>query len=342
MQHPKGATNIEVLVNDESLAARFSKALIELEIREDLDAPSACVLTLWAWNEATNEFHVDDPLFDIGNAVAIKLGHDDQLDTVLLGEIVALEFDAQRGRAAQFSIRAYDRSHRLRRGTQQRTFANMKESDIASQIADKNGFSAKVEDSGEALDYVLQDNLSDYEFLQQRAAKIDYEFIVDGKELIFRSRQGQKTIVLDVAKDVVEFSAQIKAMDQVGAVEVHGWDPEKKEMFVGTSANAKEAPKGTDGETPFGKAKLVIVNQEVRKQAEADQLAEAEFERRARRSMGIEGRCWGRTDLRAGVVVDLQGAGKRFGGKYRLTSVTHQYAPRYEYWTSFSAEKELT
>lgn len=342
MKHPKGATKIEVLVNDEPLAAKFSKALIEVEIRDDLDAPGACVLTFWAWDEASGNFRVDDAIFDVGNSVAVQFGHDDKLETILRGEIVALDFDANRGRAAQFSVRAYDRSHRLRRGTQRRTFANMKESDIASQIADKNGFSAKVEDSGEALDYVLQDNLSDYEFLQRRAAKIDYEVVVDGKDLIFRPREGQKTVMLDAAKDVVEFSAQLKAMDQVGTVEVHGWDSEKKEMFKGTSANAKAAPKDTDGETPFGKAKLVVVNQEVRKQAEADQIAEAEFERRARRSMGIEGRCWGRTDLRAGVVVDLQGAGKRFSGKYRLISVTHQYAPRYEFWTSFSAERELT
>jgi len=337
----RGAAAIDLKVNGESLPAKLARQLIEVEVHEDLDAPAECVLTFWAWDEATGDFHGDDESFDIGSEIALQLGDDERLETVLRGEIVGLEYDATEGSAAQFTVRAYDRSHRLRRGTRQRTFANMKESDIAGKIAQENGLSAKTEDSGEVLDYVLQNNVSDYDFLRERAAKIDFEMVVDDKELIFRKRQGSKTIKLEAAKDLVDLSAHVKAMEQVGAIQVSGWDPEKKEMFTGTSANAKSAPEGTSGESAFGKATIVIVDREVRKQAEADQLARAEFERRARRSMGIEGRCRGRTDLHAGVVVDLQGLGKRFGGTYRILSITHRYSARNGFWTSFSAEKEL-
>lgn len=338
----KEVGEIDVRVNGAILPPKLLTALIDVEIQEDLQGPAACRLLFFAWNDdKADEFRVDDALFDVGNAVEIKLGDHNRMVTVIKAEIVALEFDLTRNQTARFSVRAYDRSHRLRRGTHQRTYTNMKESDIAAKIADQNGLSAKVEDSREKLEYVLQDNQTDYDFLQDRAARIDYEMIVDDKNLVFRPRRGKKTIKIDAQHDLTELSAHLRAADQVGAVEVRGWDPKSKKTIVGKSSNARKSPTGTNGDGPFGKATLVIVDREVSKQDEADHLARAEFERRARRSMGIEGHCLGRADLRAGVVVDIESVGKRFGGTYRLTSVMHRFSAKGGFQTTFSGEKEL-
>jgi len=263
---------------------------------------------------------------------------------VCKAEVIGVELDLSNGRYPRLTVRGYDRRHRLRRGSKTRTFTKMKDSAIASQIADENGLSASVEDSKITHDYVLQNGKSDLDFLKERASGIGYEVVVDGKKLLFRpvSKSTASPIVIKADADLTELSAHLKAVDQVGAVEVRGWDPETKKAIVGRSSGAAQPPQGATGDAAFGKATIQIVDRAVTKQDQADSLAAAAFENRARKGMGMQGSSLGRTDLRAGVEIDLQGAGKRFSGVYRLTSVTHKFSQKSGFSTSFSGERKLT
>jgi phage protein D len=55
-----------------------------------------------------------------------------------------------------------------------------------------------------------------------------------------------------------------------------------------------------------------------------------------------EGACLGRADLKAGIVVNVTGLGKRFSGAYYVTSVTHTFAPKRGYMTTFSVRRNAT
>ncbi|WP_437275933.1 contractile injection system protein, VgrG/Pvc8 family [Sorangium sp. So ce375] len=343
MESGSDVPSIEVRLDGKPWPAPYWDALVDVDVQDDTEGPSACKISFIAWDdEKTDVSRVDDKLFDMGKAIEIDLGYTSNLETVCKAEIVSVELDLSSGQAPRFTVRGYDRRHRLRRGTSTRTFVDMKDSDIAAQIANKNGLSPKVKDSGVVRKYVLQDGKSDLEFLRERAKEIDYEVVVDGEVLLFQKKSTtQKTVVLSADKDLNDFSATVKAADQVGSVEVRGWDPATKKEIIGTSGSASAAPPGASGDAAFGKAKLVLTRQAIATQEEADRAAYAELERLARRSMSVQGSCLGRTDLRAGVEVDIQNVGARFSGKYRLGSVTHRFSAKSGFQTSFSAEKQL-
>ncbi len=248
-------------------------------------------------------------------------------------------------------MRGYDRRHRLLRGRQTRSFVGMKDSDIARQIAGDAGLSAKVQDSKVKLDYVLQHNQTDLEFLQERAQRIGYEVVVQDKTLHFRpQRSDQKQVLsLFLDEDIVEFYPRSTTLTQVGQVAVRGWNSQEKKAIVGQAGAGQEATRmGGSASGPqaakraFGQSSSASVAWPVFSQAEADQIALGRFNDMALAYVGGEGVCHGRTDLRAGTVVQIEGLGQRFSGLYYVTATSHTLSARLGYQTAFTVRRNAT
>src|SRR5262249_3220683 len=74
-------------------------------------------------------------------------------------------------------------------------------------------------------------------------------------------------------------------------------------------------------------------------QTENDASARARFNDASLGLVTAEGSVLGRTDLRAGNVARISGAGDRFSGAYYIHSVAHRYTPMGGYITRFSARR---
>ncbi len=59
--------------------------------------------------------------------------------------------------------------------------------DIARKVASRAGLDeGQIDSSGEAYDFVQQNNETDWQFLWRLARRIDFEVVVNGTELSFR------------------------------------------------------------------------------------------------------------------------------------------------------------
>jgi phage protein D len=248
------------------------------------------------------------------------------------------------------TIRGYDRRHRLLRGRKTRSFVQIKDSDIASQIASEAGLGARAVDTGVQLDYVLQHNQTDMDFLQDRARRIGYEVAIEDKTLLFRPFQNDKseTLTLKPGQDLLEFYPRLTTLSQVGEVSVRGWSPKDKQVIVGTAAAGSETGAMGDSSGPsaanraFGKTSAASVNRPVFSRAEADKMAQGQLNAIALDYIDGEGLCIGRTDLRAGAVIAIEDLGQRFSGKYYVTSTIHSYVPSRGYRTAFTIRRNAT
>ncbi len=225
----------------------------------------------------------DQKLFAIGNVIEIKLGYVDDLETLLIGEITALEPEFVFNRLPGLTVRGYDRRHRLQRGRKTRTFVQQKDSDIAAQIASEAGLTAQAEDSGTVHDYVLQANQTDLEFLHERASRIQYEVVVEDKTLFFRpvaNAQGE-VLTLTMDDDLLEFYPRLSSAGQVSEVTVRSWSPkDKKELISQAKAGDEVSTMGGQQsgaalvEGAFGAAIEQWSTHPVATQAEADQTGQ--------------------------------------------------------------------
>lgn len=310
-----------------------SANVIEVVVEESLDAASAFTIELSNWDMDKQQVTwSDSDLFAPGAAVEIDLGHDGSAATVIKGEVVRLELALGKALRSSLVVRGYDRLHRFRRGRRTQSYLQVKDSDVATQIAQKLGLQASVEDSGEVHAYLLQLNQSDVDFLLSRARASGFELLMDEKTLHFRKpRSGAgKTATISATTTLVSATATLSAADQLGAVSVRGWDPKAKQALVGKAApgdlNGTMGGKKTGpeaGDAAFGAATVTVVERPVATQNEADLLAHGLLNELALEYVRAEATVVGDPTLHAGDVVELDGLGTRFSGLYYLTRVRH-------------------
>jgi phage protein D len=350
---PGPATEIpdfSVRVNGATLPQQALADIRAVTVEEDLDALNMFSLELTNWDDEKLQVSWSDSRqFAIGNEVEVWLGYVDDLHKVLLAEITGLEPAFTTDQPPMLTVRGYDHRHRLARGRRTRTFAQMKDSAIAAQVAREAGLRAQAKDTQTTLPFVVQSNQTDWEFLRQRAGLHGFEVYVRDKTLYFQpsGHAARASVRLSVGEDVSEFTPRLSSLGQEGQVVVRSWDVKRKQAIVGSAGVGQEsAMDGASGpkaaNRAFGRASTVIVDQPVRSKAEADQIASGRFGELALAYVQGTVACAGRPQLHAGMVVHIDGAGRTFSGPYYVTSVTHTLRQDQGYRTSFTVERNAT
>ncbi|MBV9602507.1 MAG: VgrG-related protein [Chloroflexi bacterium] len=314
--------------------------LVEATVENSLHLPDVATLT---FHDPDGKW-VDDSNVSPGKALTITAKVGETTHELFDGEIVELESDFFPGER-RLMVRAFDRLHRLARGRQVRSFVNMNDGDIIQKIASEVGLTAKVGPTQTVHPYVLQDNVTDLEFLRGRAGLLGYLLFVHEKTLHCEPYGSQtNALTIHYGEDLREFHPRLTTVDQVSTATATGWDPKQAQAIVGRASEAQGAPtvgEGTQGGTVAQKAfninaSIQVADRPIRTQAMADRLAQASLDRRAGRFIEAEGTTRGNPQLIAAASVDLQGLGQRFSGKYFVTSSTHKYSSEHGYVTQFT------
>jgi uncharacterized protein len=335
--------SFEIRVNGKLLSSASAIQLIQVCVEEDVNLPSMFTLEFAGLeDQASGIFLIDDQQFDLGSAVQVKMGYHNHLAVVVEGEITGLEPEFQTHCAPSLTVRGYDRRHRLHRGRKTRTFVKLKDSDIAAQLASDVGISTNVVDSQVTHEYVMQANQSDWQFLRSRADRIGYEITMEAQTLHFQPTANAQSpkLTLSGLDDLLEFSPRLSTLGQVTEVAVQGWDIKDKKAITATSGqeSTKMGGKSTGADLSqkaFGAAVRTATDLPSHSQAESDQAAKAGFNQSILQLITGEGVCYGRPDLRVGIVIAITGIGKRFSGNYYVMTVRHQYngSGYYTYFT---------
>ncbi|MBE0430678.1 MAG: VgrG-related protein [Dehalococcoidia bacterium] len=290
-----------------------------------------------------NTLHwIDSPLLEIGTEIEIsgtpggseeENGSATQLITQ--GEITAIEPELMAEAGSSVIIRGYDKSHRLYRGKKSRVFTQVSDGDIVQRIARDCGLRADVETTNQVYDHVFQDYQTDMEFIQGRAERVGYLAYVKDGTLHFgrETANGGQRPTLELGDNLRDFQARFTTAEQVGEVEVHGWDPKAKQAIIGKATSPRGTPTvnsqshgGTAAQEAFNLTAQEVVNKHpLWTQAEAETLAQSVLDDRCHAFFHGEGTCFGNPAVRAGADIELKGIGQRFSGIYRVTRAIHRY-----------------
>ncbi len=326
--------------------------LMSLTVNEDVDAPGMFALQFVNGDIAqTQRVWADDKRFAPGTDVEVQLGYVDHYQRLILGEITGLEPEYIAGEVPTLTVRGHDIRHRLLRGRHNRAFSQLTDSEIATQVFRDCGLSSAVTATEAKLEMVYQHNQTDMEFLRSRARRIGYEIAVDGKTVLVRPRPLDKksSLRLSPVHDLLEFTPRLTTLSQVGQVTVASWNPDSQSMIHTTVADVNVASKmggsmaGPAAATQaFGSSEAMILARPTLDQKDAQAFAKGQINEMALAYITGEGTCVGRTDLRAGMTIEIVGIGRRFSGLYYVTSTTHSLHPDKGYRTSFSVRRNAT
>jgi len=315
---------------------------LEVIVESSLQLPDVATIVV---HDSTLRW-VDDRALEPGKTLAIKARTEAGEEQPLFqGEIVEIEPDFRPG-SQRFTVRAYDRMHRLARGTHVRSFLNVTDGDLVQKIAQELGLSANVGPTSQVHPYVLQANETNYAFLRRRAAALGYVLYMDDSTLCFKAPDADAAEVeLKWAETLLEFHPRLTTVEQVVTDVVRGWDPDQRQEIVGKATNGDGTPKigesrpgGQLAKQAYGvDAQRLTAAQPVRSQAEADRLAKALADRRASAFIEADGICKGNPKIVAGTALKIVSVGDRFSGTYVCTNARHVYdRAQSGYTTEFS------
>jgi len=330
--------------------------ILQISVEESLHLPGMFTITIK--NDYFPGRDQDKPwryeqLLQIGKSVKIgfqsstteaKEFEEKQKGYLIEGEITGIETHFTGRSQAPIIVRGYDTSHRLHRGRYNRSFQNMKDSDIIKKIAKEVGIDlGKIDDTSGPHDYVFEENQTNMEFFRERAARNGFELFVQDNKLYFRKPNAGESIELKWLKDLHSFRVRVSSAQQVKSVEVRGWDYSQKQPFVSTANSEKvitetKNGKGSATSSKFKgqppSPKMMVVDQPVFKSKEADIIAQALCDELGGEFVYADARGEGDPRIRPGKIIKLKDMG-RYDGQYYVTETRHIYHERI-YNTEFS------
>lgn len=294
----------------------------------------------------------------IGTLVEIWAGGagDTTSRQLVVGEVTSIEgaFVDSFNRAV---VRGYARDHRLQRVRRSRTFLNMKDSDIAREVARQARLEVgEIEETRVAHDHVAQVNQTDWDFLAGRATAIGHEFGVSGGKFYFRKASSVHGAGIDLVfpANLRTFRARVSAGNVGVRTEVRVWDPLATRVVAATApmtagsvdlddstvdsaiesftAPPPPAPPTTDptlgdlGPAP-GEQAFVVSDRPLAVgsaiDAAADEVVRGVAEQGGSSCAEAEGETIGDPRVLAGAVLHVSGVPDRFRGSWVVTSARH-------------------
>lgn len=315
------------------VASKVSRITVELQ----RNLPACCVVEFWDDDLTV----VDLPLLRPGTPLAVDAEAasenpaEQSLGPVFSGEVVAIEANFHEG-GTRAVVVGYDKSHRLHRKRQTRTFLMQPDSAVVTQVAGGAGVPARTDPTPGVNEYLCQRNQTDWEFLAERAREIGFELSFTQGQLVFRKAGSDPTAglpqTLQFGSNLLTFRPRISSAEQPMVSKVQSWNATQKIPVVGVGPTP--VPENVPGDATlaaqtvgasFGSAEDVDTDAGLDLQPAAMQRAQARRDHAAGSAFEADGTCHGNPALRPGGKVTVQNAGMRFSGSYTLSTVRHVF-----------------
>ncbi|MEO1439677.1 MAG: VgrG-related protein [Chloroflexota bacterium] len=334
---------LTVKVDGKLLEAEWLDELLEVEVDSTYEMPDMFIMTF-----KDDDLHwLEGSTFDIGKSIEISFTTDeaDSFETLVKGEVTAIEPQFNSDYSAYFIVRGFDRSHRLNRATSSTAYVNQTDSDIVKKLGGAAGLSVTADSTTTVRENVIQHSQTNLAFIHQLARLNGCEVFVDDKKLYFKkggTGRGGTTISLKWGDSLHKFNPRLSAANQINEVQVKGWDQKTKKAIIGKATSSKSHPStgaggsgGTVAKGKFGAAVHVEVRRPVIDQKHADAIAQSILDEVNSTFVEAEGSADGNPKIMAGAKIKLDNVGKKFNGTYLITSARHIYAGG-QYVTRFS------
>jgi phage protein D len=229
-----------------------------------------------------------------------------------------------------------------------RTWENVTDSDVFSQIAGDHGLTPDVSASGPQHKVLAQVNQTDLAFMRDRARGIDAELWMDGTTLSVKSHasRGGAPLRRGLGAGIRSLTVLADLAGQRSSLDVYGWDVSAKTALQESASDAAlggELKGGQSGATvlssALGQRKESVAHAVPLTGGEARARAEAMFRQRARRFLSGHGVAEPDAALRVGATISVDALGPMFSGEFYVTEVRHVFDGVRGMRTEFAVER---
>src|SRR5205823_2754242 len=204
---------------------------------------------------------------------------------------------------------------------------------VVNKIAQEHGLSADAP-SG-TKQHILQNNVTDAEFLRKYAMRMGLQIRLDDKKLVLGPPPKTNPIPISMNDGVKKLKVKRKSVQQVSEMSVHGWDQKTKQEIVG-----KVKPQGATGKgaTDFGSGTLSDSSADLMPpdQQTAEAIAKGRLQKISEGYATLEAEVIGDSRFLPGQIIEIDKLGAGTDGSYRIERATHAFS-KHGYYVTFDA-----
>lgn len=292
-------------------------------------------------------FEYDDMnLLSLGNEVKVFAGDENDPQEIFMGLITAIEFIASEESEPKIAVLAEDALQKARMARHTRSFRDNSFAEIVRTLASEMGATPVIDGLDDDAGPQTQLNETNLGFLSRILTGIDADFQMVGNEL-HASQMGdvrRTTHTLALGRQLSRVRAVADLAHQVTQVSMSGWDASDGAAFdAASSGNSVSGPgEGSTSsrilEQAMGERPEHLENMAAKDQQEAQTIADAVFDIKARDFVRVDATARGNPGIRVGSHVTLSGLGPRFENTYYVTGACHRYDLFEGYKTDFKAQ----
>lgn len=353
--------NFKLSLGSVDFSNRGKKKYVQsIEVDQTSDGPSSFKIIL---DDSDNTFSEGGSCkIREGDACKIELGFiETEVKQVIEGLVTGVKANRKEYSRMLYEITGFDGLQALTRGRHRRSWENIKISDIVSTIAGECSLSADCDDTGSPVPFVVQNNLTNLAFLQERAKRIGFEVKVEERRLVFKKPQKTDSGLTLCWKPNYSYRSDTKecllqrcdfdttTMNVVNKVVVRWYDEKAAKPIVAESTDisggnmAGDATAGERASSNNPETTIQISDTPVYSQEEAETLANSVLNQRADNYLTGKGSCEGNAGLKCGVMVKIRDIGKEMDGEYYITKAKHVLkvgnGQGFGYWTQFEVSR---
>lgn len=324
---------------------QLTGALLSMAVREQEGGMSSLEMALGAHGPrddgSVGLLYEDERLIKLGSRLTLLFG----ATAIFEGVVSAIELAIDSEGPPRLLLQAEDAAQRARLRRRSVVHEQLSLAEIARQLAADLGLSPVISGFDQSRELEVQFNESDLAFLRRLLAREGGDMQVSGRELQVapRGQLRRHAVSLQMHSQLRKLSAVADLADQVSELRVSGFDFAAGQAIAASGRAATLGPgRGRTGaqllQQVFGAREQLSSHRLALTQAEAQALAQAEFEQRARRFVRVDGVCEGHPALRVGCRLSLIDVSPRFDNDYEISACTHRFDIRRGYETEFRAE----
>ncbi len=287
----------------------------------------------------------DEAEVRLGATVTVFGGDIAEPQELFRGVITALEADFPESAPPELLVLAEDALQLARMARRSEVHSDKTLADLIREVAGRLGLQSEITALDSPRSTWVQLNESDLAFLRRLLHRVDADMQVVGDTLQAAPRSEVQRNVIEMAMfhDLrsVKFIADLA--NQVTEVTSAGWNAPRGQRVSGRSQGVNFGPgSGRRGaqilQQSLGSRPEHIGHVSVTSDEEAQALADAVFDQRARGFVRAEGTVTGHPSVRVGSHLQLTGVSPRFENTYYVVNTHHRYDQHDGYQTDFIAE----
>ena len=355
MDYSQYAPEFEIYLNDNK-NSYLRHSITNISVSEDIGASTTFNFTINdKFDSEKKQFlWFDTPDIQPGNNVSISMGYPENIHNILaagrIDNITTTGFS--QGDNPTLTVTGYDITKdwlKQKPNVKEKTTDEpLTGTNIITMIADKFKLKKEVDKTKEFPTRITQESENTYgQILQKQADNIGWNYYITREKIGYiNPRKNRDTIMtLEWGKNLIQFTPNIDTSDIVPGVKIKSSSPTSNESIIGESKVGDEETWDKDGIKASEYAKKIPGKEVLELQETCDTIEEAEIKAKAKLNLigdnlvTGDGLVVGTPELEIGQMIQLEGLGKRFSGKYFLTKITNVISAGGGYTTSFSVRK---